>query len=171
MTDPDFTFPVIAIRGGRGDLETFRDAKLWELGGDVGIGFGAGTLLVDASGRAWDVLGRQTEWSEFNLWRRVAAKLFKVAPPVELSYSERAPMAWDELVERVCASIGANFDDWRNDRLALGLDGAEPMDDAVQMDILKGQVRRARTLDQLNTLIYWTDWDDRPSLVAGWAEA
>lgn len=167
MIDPGLTFPVIAIGPDGGDIETFHNEQAWLNDSGEGIGFGPGALLIDSSGHSWRVEGRPLTPAELGPVRSFLIRLFRITPPVELSYVPGAALDWQAVIDLVLAAIENNREDWVDEEAAAG-EAGEPVDEDLQISVLKGQVRKARNLDDVVRLLYWTDHVDRPKLVAGW---
>lgn len=170
MDAQEFKFPFLAIRESDGEIVSFRRGKSLPSSrdsGDMGGELPPGGILTDANGRAWDVHARP---GKFNAWGRFLQRLFKWPDPIEPYLVERAPLPFAELMELVCDAVGRDGESWYDAHLRIG----EPTEaDAIeipeQMEILKGQLRQCRNLEQLVELLCWTDWQDRPELLARWA--
>ena len=108
-----------------------------------------GTILIDATGRTWEIQGVSilgTVGSPLQrLWRTIISnQQYEVA----FDFVERAPMPLEEVKARVCASIDDNRDDWRDDEAIAGEDGP-PRDEEEMLEELKTAVRNAGTAHEI----------------------
>lgn len=62
-------------------------------------------------------------------------------------------MSLSEVKERVCASIRANPDDWRDDEAIAG-EAGPPRDEEELLEEMQAAVRAAETLPQLISALY-----------------
>ena len=69
---------------------------------------------------------------------------------------EERKLLFAELQERICASIAANPDSWRDDEAIAGEDGP-PRDEQEMLDDLQAAVRKARTVTQVINALYEED--------------
>lgn len=165
MSDPDFQFPLIQLRDDANDIETFKKDLVGDSGGDIE----PGAILIDSSGRAWDVHGRTRPLEEHSGWRRLFIRYLGWPQVVEPHFVERPAMSWSETLDRVCAIIDRPPYDWADDEISAG-EAGDPIEPKVQIEMLTGWIRQSANLGQLVQLLYWTNFDECQALVDSWRE-
>jgi hypothetical protein len=159
MTAEAITFPALGIgrdvgrfaRADREDVVCFPDEKgfliceAWDLKHESRIGM----LLIDSTGRNWTIRGVRSRGLAGPLWRRVLLFVFRQSEYfVDHELVEETPLSFDAVKHRVCASIDANPDTWRNDEAIAGESGP-PREEQELYDELKARVRAAKDLGEL----------------------
>lgn len=125
-----------------GDDEDVSTCKGW----DLKHGARMGMILVDPTGRCWEIVGVKDLGIVGSVLGRIVRFVFQQNDhAIEMDLAERPPMSLDQVKDRVCASIDANPDDWRDDEAIAGESG-EPQDELELLDRLKSRVRKAKTL-------------------------
>lgn len=157
MTELPMQFPVLALQRdygreaqeGRERLEWFDDEDAltrlsrW----DLKLGTQMGALFVDAGGRCWRVLGV----TDMGVWGRSWTRIFNIfRDPRRVRYelAEGPALPFDVIKERVCTSIQANPDDWRDDEAIAG-EAGPPLDEQEMLDDLTERARRTTDMCQL----------------------
>jgi hypothetical protein len=110
-----------------------------------------GWLIIDANLRVWRIaelkdLGRMknTGWVDWLWWALGHGHHRYVRPELV----EQPPMSWEAVKARVCASIQANPDYWRDDEAIAG-EVAPPRDEQEMLDELTERCRQATSMGML----------------------
>jgi hypothetical protein len=158
------TFPVLAfgrdvgrhVIAGRERLEWFADEEDFATctSWDLKVGSRQDMFLADSAGRCWRIarvqdLGVTRGFAERALRFVLQQSVHRISQEIV----EEPALPLRELKERVCASVAANPDDWRDDEEIAGEDG--PLRDELEMlDELQAAVRKAETLGQVINVLF-----------------
>lgn len=103
-------------------------------------------VLVDPTGRSWEITGVRDLGVVGSLFGRILRFLVQQSDhAIEMDLVEGAPMSLDEVKGRVCVSIDANPDDWRDDEAIAG-EAGEPQDELELLERIKARINKAKTL-------------------------
>jgi hypothetical protein len=164
MTSTPLTFPVLGLGPdvGRGaepgrecpeyflDEEDFTTCTSW----DLKFGSRLGMLLADSAGRYWRIERVEDLGVIRGFWERVLRFLLQQSVHrVAQELVEQKPLSFAALKERVCASIAANPDRWRDDEAIAGEDGP-PRDEQELLEELQARVRNGATVPQVINALY-----------------
>jgi hypothetical protein len=170
MISAHLTFPVLALgpdvgrfaMPGRDRLDYFLNdddfstCTSW----DLKHGARQGMLLADSAGRCWRIASVEDLGVTRGLLERVLRFLLQQSVHrISQELTEEPALLLVELQERVCASIAANSDSWRDDEAIAGEDGP-PRHEQEMLDELQAAVREARTLPQVLNALYQEDLPD-----------
>lgn len=159
MTSRQLQFPILGLARNVGanaregveqlewfyDEETFSTCSLWDLKRRAR----GGMLLVDVAGKSWRVVRVTDIGPKGKSWKRVLRIIFRGDRRVLHDLVEEDSLPFDAVMERVCSSIQANPDHWRDDEAIAGEDG--PLRDEQEM--LDEQVERVRMATNMRELI------------------
>jgi hypothetical protein len=119
-----------------------------------------GMLLVDSAGRAWRVVRVEPRDRVGSSWMRALRFLLQQnVYRVSQQLIEDTPLRLPEIQKRVCTSIAANPDRWRDDELIAGEDGPL-VDEQRLLDQMQDDVRKTKTLAQLINVLWDQDLPD-----------
>lgn len=164
MTAAALKFPVLgfgrdvghaAIRGRERlvwfvDMEDFSTSTSWELK----VGARQDMLLADSAGRSWRIIHVEDLGLTCPFWERAFRFLLQQGVHrISQELVEEDALSLHDLKERVCASIAANPDEWRDDEAIAGEDGP-PRDELTMLDELQAAVHGAQTLPQVINALY-----------------
>jgi hypothetical protein len=164
MTAPLLKFPVLALGPdvgrysilGRERLEYFLDEEDFSTCTSWDLKYGArqGMFLADSAGRFWRVARVDDLGVTRGFWERVLRLLLQQSVHrISQEIVEEPALSFRELKERVCASVAANPDSWRDDEAIAGEDG--PLRDEMEMiEELQTAVREAETVPQIINALY-----------------
>jgi len=152
MTDLPMQFPVLALRRPifhtegepeHEDIEVFEHEGLLKhidrwLAKKKDL---VGALFVDATGRSWRVLDMVDLGAGGRSWRKILNIIFRTNRLIRYELREEERIPFETLRDRVCASIQANPDTWRDDEAIAGEDGP-PRDEQEMLDELTERVRK-----------------------------
>lgn len=111
-------------------------------------------VLVDSKGRCWKVLAVVDLGVVKPFWERVFRFLMRQSVHrIDQELTEVEPFTLEQVKDRVCTSINANPDDWRDDEAIAGEVGP-PREEQELLDELQMGVRSAQTLPQLINALY-----------------
>ncbi len=157
MSGLPFKCPVLAFMRDYGpSAQEDRETLEWFLDEDaltrldsfeLKNGAHADMLLVDLAGRSWRVV-KLTDLGPDG--KGLGKLLFRIFSGHRVQYDVRVdePLPFGALKERICASIQANPDHWRDDEAVAGEAGA-PRDEQDMMDELLRSVRNAKSMLEL----------------------
>jgi hypothetical protein len=164
MNATPLTFPVLAFGPnvgrnavrGRESLDYFVGEDDFSTCTSWRLKHGArqGMLLADSAGRCWRIvrvedLGVTRGFLERILRFLVRQSLHRISQEIV----EEAPLSLHDLRDRVCASITADPDSWRDDEVIAGEDG--PLRDEQELlDELKAAVQMAKTVAEVINVLY-----------------
>jgi hypothetical protein len=159
MITPPMRFPVLAIGhdvgrcaiAGRERLDWFLDEDDLSTCTALDLKAGArrGMLLADSGGRYWRVVRVDDLGVRGGFWERTLRFLLQQSVHrVCQEIVEEGALPLIDLKERVCASIAANPDSWRDDEIIAGEDGP-PQGEQELLDELQAAVRKAETVPQV----------------------
>jgi hypothetical protein len=135
------------------DAEDFSTCTSWELKHCERLGM----VLADSGGRCWKVLAVADLGVVRPFWERVFRFLMRQSVHrIDQELTEVEPLTLEQLKERVCASIEANPDDWRDDEAIAG-EAGPPREEQELLDELQMAARNAQTLPQLINALYRED--------------
>ena len=157
-------FPVLAIGpdvgrdaiAGRERLDWFLDEEDFSTctSWDLKVGARQGMLLADSAGRCWRIVRVLDLGVTRGFWERALRFVLQQSVHrISQEIVEEVPCLLSELKERVCVSIAANPDSWRDDEAIAGENGP-PRDEQEMLDELQAAVRQARTLPQVINVLY-----------------
>lgn len=164
MNSTPLTFPVLALGPDVGRFATpgrkcldyflneddFSTCTSW----DLKFGSREGMLLADSAGRYWRIERVQDLGVTRGFWERALRLLLQQSiHRISQEIIEERILPFAELQDRVCASIAANPDRWRDDEAIAGEDGP-PRDEHKMLDELQAAVRKAKTVTQLINALY-----------------
>lgn len=164
MMSTPLTFPVLALGPDVGrwaepgreivdyfmNEDDFTTCTSW----DLTFGSRQGMLLADGTGRYWRIERVKDLGVTRGFWERVLRFLLQQSVHrIAQELVEQEPLSFADLKERVCASIAANPDRWRDDEAVAGEDGS-PRDMREMLGELQAGVRKAGTLPQLINALY-----------------
>lgn len=133
--------------------EDFTTCTSW----DLKFGSREGMLLADSAGRYWRIervkdLGVTRRFLESVLRFLLQQSVHRIAQEL----IEQDALSFTALKERICASVQANRDRWRDDETIAGEDG--PLRDEQELlDELQSRVRDAATIPQVINALYDQD--------------
>ena len=127
------------------DEETFSTCSLWDLKRRARDGM----LLVDVAGGSWRIVRVIDIGPRGKSWKRILRIIFRGDRRVRYDLVEEDPLDFDAVLDRVCRSIQANPDHWRDDEAVAGEDG--PLRDEQEM--LDEQIERVRSATNLRGVI------------------
>jgi hypothetical protein len=159
MTLP-IAFPVVAFipdsgKGAEPGLESVEGhyrplPYLWL--STVREGFLRNAILVDSSEKVWRITGL-VDLGPTNPIRRLIPFLRGDGRHrIQYEVVEEPPIPFPEVVERVCASMWANLDDWRDDEAIAGENG-KPKDETKMMERRVARVRKTKSIKKLADLL------------------
>lgn len=164
MTEPVLKFPLLGFgpdvgryaEPGRERLHRFVDARdlsvceTWDMKRRARVGM----VIADSAGRTWEVVAIRDLGPAGGLGERFLRWLIHQSlRRVTHEFVPRDPMSLSEVKERVCASIRANPDDWRDDEAIAG-EAGPPRDEEELLEEMQAAVRAAETLPQLISALY-----------------
>ncbi|WP_304219388.1 hypothetical protein [Phenylobacterium aquaticum] len=164
------TFPALGFRRDVGrepipgrervtfflDLEDFSTCTSWELARGERLGM----VLADRDGRCWKVVAVKDLGVVRPFWERVFRFLMRQSlHRIDQELIPQEPLTLAQVKERVCASIQANPDDWRDDEAIAG-EAGPPRDEQEMLDERQAPVRAARTLTQVINALYGEELED-----------
>jgi hypothetical protein len=167
MSATPLTFPVVALGPDVGRLaipgrtcveyflneDEFSTCTSW----DLKFGSREGMFLADSAGRYWRIERVQDLGVTRGFWERVLRFLLQQSVHrISQELVEEGTLPFAELQDRICASIAANPDRWRDDEAIAGEDGP-PRDEQEMLDELQAAVRKAETVPQIINAIYEED--------------
>lgn len=115
-------------------------------------------VIVDSAGRFWEISRVVDLGAPKSFWGPVIRWFGGVRPHLVAQDLIEAPtMSLEEVKARVCASMQAFPDYWRDDEAIAGEDGP-PRDEQEMLDEVKARVRAAQTLAQ----VFKALWDEDP---------
>jgi hypothetical protein len=124
---------------------------------DLKFGSRQGMLLADSAGRYWRIERVQDLGVTRGFWERVLRFLLQQSVHrISQEIVEEKTLLFAELQDRVCASIAANPDSWRDDEAIASEDGP-PHDEQEMLDELQAAVRKAETVTQVINALYEED--------------
>ncbi|WP_374572167.1 hypothetical protein [Phenylobacterium sp.] len=167
MTSTPLAFPVLAFAPdvgrhampGRERLDYFLDEEGFSTctSWDLEYGSRQGMLLADCAGRCWRIVRVEDLGVTRGFWERVLRFLLQQSVHrISQEIVEEPALSLVDLKERVCASIAANPDDWRDDEVIAG-EAGPPRDEQELLGELQAAVRKAETLPQLINALYNED--------------
>lgn len=128
-----------------GDDEDVSTCKGW----DLKHGARMGMVLIDPTGRSWEIVGVRDLGIVGSVLGRIVRFVFQQNDhAIQMDLVELPSISLDEVKARVCASIGANPDDWRDDEAIAGESG-EPQNEILLLERIKARVRKAKTLEAI----------------------
>jgi hypothetical protein len=132
------------------DMDDFSTSTSWELK----VGARQDMLLVDSAGRNWRIIRIEDLGQVGPFWERAFRFLLQQGVHrISQELVEEGALSFPDLKERICASITANPDHWRDDEAIAGEDGP-PQDELARLDELRTAVRSAQTLPQVINALY-----------------
>jgi hypothetical protein len=127
------------------DAEDFSTCDSW----DLKYGVRLGMLVVDANCRCWSIAEVVDLGVIGSVWGRVLRFLFQQSTHrISQKLVETGTLSLEQIKDRVCVSIQANPDDWRDDELIAGESGP-PRDEQEMLDELCVKVRTSRSMRQV----------------------
>ena len=159
MTHRQLEFPILGLARSVGanalegveqlewfyDDETFSTCSLWNLKRRAREGM----LLVDVTGKSWRVVRVTDIGPRGKSWKRVLRIIFRGDRRVRHDLVEEDSPPFAAVMERVCGSIQANPDHWRDDEAIAGEDG--PL--RIEQEMLDEQLERVRRATNMRELI------------------
>jgi len=138
------------------DLEDFSTCTTWSLSRGERLGM----VLVDHDCRCWRVVAVKDLGVTRSLWERVFRFLMRQSlHRIDQELITQAPLTLAQVKDRVCASIQANPDDWRDDEAIAG-EAGPPRDEQEMLDERQAAVRRAQSLPQVINALYGEELQD-----------
>jgi len=167
MTLSPLKFPVLALgpdvgrlaKPGRDRLDYFLSEDDFSTCTSWDLKFGSreGMLLADSAGRYWRIARVQDLGVTRGFWERVLRVLLQQSVHrISQEIVEERTLPFAELQDRVCASLAADPDRWRDDEAIAGEDGP-PRDEQAMLDELQAAVRKAETVTQVINALYEED--------------
>lgn len=147
MIDKDLAFPVLAFHGEDDDMEGFLAWNTFTSCCDYDLDYRVGMLLVDREGRSFRVASFTKLARTGGFWRRLLDTMNGIWR-VEHQLSDEGAISFEALQQRVCNSITANPDHWRDDEAIAGEDGP-PVEEEVLLEALRERVRKSRSLKEI----------------------
>jgi hypothetical protein len=130
--------------------EDFSTCMSW----DLKHGARQSMLLADSAGRSWRIVRVEDLGVVGGFFERILRFLLQQSVHrISQELVEEAPLSLVDLKERVCISVAANPDSWRDDEAIAGEDGP-PRDELEMLDELQAAVRKAETLPQVINALY-----------------
>ncbi|WP_340646006.1 hypothetical protein [Phenylobacterium sp.] len=124
-----------------GSDEDFSTGTQWDIKHDARRGM----ILVDATGRSWEVVGVRNLGIVGSFLGRIVRFVFQQSNyALEHELAERPPMSLEVAKVRICASIKANPDAWRDDEAIAGENG-EPQEESKLLTRMLARVHRVKT--------------------------
>jgi hypothetical protein len=110
------------------------------------------SVLVDSKGQCWRIV-EIVDLGLTNPIRKLVPFLRRYGMHrVRVEVVEEPAIPFEQLIDRVCAAMRANPDDWRDDEAIAGENGP-PQGEAEMMERRIGKVRRAKTIKRLITIL------------------
>jgi hypothetical protein len=164
MTTPPLNFPILALGPdvgrnsipGRERLEYFLDEEDFSTSTSWDLKYGArqGMFLADSAGRFWRVVRVDDLGVTRGIWERALRFLLQQSVHrISQKIVEEPALSFRELKARVCTSVAANPDSWRDDEAIAGEDGP-PRDELEMLEGLQAAVRKAETVPQIINALY-----------------
>ena len=157
MSELPFTYPVIGI-GPHADprfegeefLRFRNEVEVTSVDPADDIADRLGMSLIDATGQSWKIRSLKKVGAGKPWLARIAYELANAfrTPRIELDLVEQPPIPLEEIKARVCGSIKANADIWRDDEAIAG-EAAPPREEEEMLDELMNEVRRAGSVAEM----------------------
>jgi hypothetical protein len=160
------TFPILVFvpdyggwaREGLEDLDYFYDEKTFTKVDNFTLKNRPHLkmLLIDSAGRTWRVAGFTDLGPWGTSWMKVLRMMTLGSRKIAFHLTEEPQIPFDQVKERVAASILTHPDHWRDDEAIAGEDG--PIRDEQEM--LDAFAQAARDAADLPALLDVLSWDD-----------
>jgi hypothetical protein len=152
VADLPFKWPVLGFGPDVGPwsdfLVRFSKAEQFETCGSWSLknGARAGMILVDSSGRCWEMVALRKLDVAGSFWTQILRFLIRqVVYNVEADLIEQAPITLEQVKARVVETVVAHSHQWIDDE-ALAGEAGKPQTERAQLKRLKERVSRAKSV-------------------------
>jgi hypothetical protein len=158
MSQLPFKWPMLGFGRDLGpwssDVVSFSGPKAYEIcyAYTFKEGYRDGMLLVDSTGRSWEIRSIRKLGLDGSLLVRILRFLTRgTRYRIEPEIVERAPMSLEEVKARILEAIDRYPENYRDDEAVAG-EAGPPEDEAGALERLKTRILQARTMSALAKL-------------------